>query len=246
MRYGLLKDDRVYEITGNIFSEYIVSSIAFDLEKVKLISPVSPSKVVAVGLNYKAHAIELGMDFPSEPILFLKPRETVIGPKQEIVYPSMSTRVDYEAELAIVIGRRAKNISERNAREYILGYTCANDVTARDLQKKDGQWTRAKSFDTFCPLGPIITDEIDPDNVYVRSYLNGQIKQDSSTKDLIFGVNYLVSFISKIMTLNPGDVILSGTPSGIGPMSPGDRVEIEVEGIGILENTVIKEDVNED
>lgn len=245
LRYGLLDGDRVRDVTGNIFSEYIISRVSHSLDKIKMLAPVYPGKIVAVGLNYKAHAAELEMAVPAEPILFLKPKSTVIGTGDAIVYPEMSNRVDFEAELAIVIGKRAHKIELKDVRRYILGYTCANDVTARDLQKQDGQWTRAKGFDTFCPLGPVITDEIDPNNVRIRSYLNGKLQQDSVTSDFIFNVDYIVSFISKVMTLNPGDVISTGTPSGIGPMQPGDQIIVDIQGIGSLSNFIVKENRDE-
>ena len=207
----------------------------------KKISPFTkkPSKVIAVGLNYRAHAGELKMETHSEPIIFIKPRTSVIWNGQKIKYPKMSKRVDYEAELAVVIGKRCKNVSEINAKKYILGYTCLNDVTARDLQKKDCQWTRAKSFDTFCPIGPHIVSGIDPDNLKIELLLNDRIKQSSSTKYLIFKVEELVSFISQVLTLEPYDVIATGTPVGVGPMKPGDKVEVKIEKIGTLVNYVI-------
>lgn len=197
-----------------------------------------PGKIVAVGLNYKDHAKELKMKMSEEPTIFMKPGTSVIGHMDDIIYPGMSAQVDYEAELAVVIGKKAKNIQENDAKEHILGYTCANDVTARDLQKKDGQWTRAKSFDTFCPLGPVIVDDIDADNLNIRLFLNGQVKQDSRTSNMIFNVKRIVSYISCVMTLLPGDVILTGTPVGVGQLKKSDIVEVEIEGIGKLINKV--------
>jgi 2-keto-4-pentenoate hydratase/2-oxohepta-3-ene-1,7-dioic acid hydratase in catechol pathway len=208
------------------------------LGRVKLLAPCSPGKVVAVGLNYRDHAAEMGLAVPIEPIIFLKPSTSVIGPGDTIRYPGMSAQVDYEAELGVVIKDRIRNIAPHEAKDHILGYTCANDVTARDLQRKDGQWTRAKSFDTFCPIGPWIETELDPSNLLVESYLNGELRQSSRTAQLIFPVNYLVSFISRIMTLDPGDLIITGTPSGIGPMKPGDEIEVRIGGIGSLKNKV--------
>lgn len=209
------------------------------LEEVKILPPVQPSKVVCVGLNYQDHAEELNMEIPDEPILFLKPPTTVIGHGDSIIYPFQSHQVDYEAELAVVVGKNAHKIAKENAFDYIAGYTILNDVTARDLQKKDGQWTRAKSFDTFCPLGPWIETNLYPGNQNISLLLNGQLKQKSNTRNMIFSVEELVSFISHIMTLKPGDVIATGTPPGVGPIQVGDIVEVEVEGIGILKNTVI-------
>jgi len=199
-----------------------------------------PSKIIAVGLNYSDHARELKMKTLAEPIIFLKPATAVIWNNQKIKYPKMSKQVDYEAELAVVIGKKCKNVSEREAKKYILGYTCLNDVTARDLQKKDGQWTRAKSFDTFCPIGPHIVSGINPDNLKIELYLNGKLKQSSNTKNLIFNIEKLVSFVSQIMTLEKYDVIATGTPVGVGPVKIGDKIEIKIEKIGTLTNYVVK------
>ena len=200
-----------------------------------------PSKIVAVGLNYIDHAKEFNMAIPSEPIIFLKPSSSVIFNNEKIKYPKMSKQVDYEAELAIVIGKKCKNVSEKNSKKYILGYACLNDVTARDLQKKDGQWTRAKSFDTFSPIGPHIVSGINPNNLKIELFLNGELKQSSNTKNLIFIVEKLVSFISKIMTLEKYDVIATGTPIGVGPVKTGDKVEVKIEKIGTLTNYVVAE-----
>lgn len=209
------------------------------IEIERFLAPVQPSKIIAVGLNYRDHAREMGLDLPGEPILFMKPSTAVIGPFEEIRYPSQSSRVDYEAELAVVIGTACRNIRASRAKDCILGYTCLNDVTARDLQAKDGQWTRAKSFDTFAPIGPwIATDIEDPHALSITARLNGEVKQSSNTSNLIFSVFELVEFISSVMTLKPGDVIATGTPSGVGPMLPGDEIAIEIEGIGVLSNRV--------
>ncbi len=216
--------------------DFVFTGEEVDLTEARLLSPSVPSKIVALGLNYKDHARELGLPLPQEPLIFLKPPSAVIGPEEEIILPPESKRVDYEAELAVVIGKRARRVPPEKALDYVLGYTCFNDVTARDLQKKDGQWTRAKSFDTFAPFGPWIETDLEPFNLKVRSYLNGKICQDSSTAELIFSVPEIISFISHVMTLEPGDVIATGTPPGIGPLSPGDTIEIEVEGIGRLRN----------
>lgn len=236
--YGMLEGDKVTVIKGDVFSEFERTTEEYNLSDVKILAPCRPSKVVAVGLNYKAHAEEMNDELPQTPKIFLKPSTSVIDPEEDISIPEMSKRVDFEAELAIVIKKKAKNISEEEVKDYVLGYTCLNDVTARDLQSLDGQWTRAKGFDTFCPVGPVVTDEVDPDNVRVRSILNGETKQDSNTNNFIFKTYELVSFISKVMTLNPGDVIATGTPSGIGPMEKGDVIEIQLDGIGILKNYV--------
>lgn len=204
---------------------------------VELLAPCQPSKIVCVGLNYAEHAKELNMKLPEEPILFLKPPSAVIGPEAEIVVPGSSNRVDYEGELGVVIGKRCKAIAADEAQKYILGYTCFNDVTARDLQQKDGQWTRAKSFDTFAPFGPWIAN-IDPSDADIKTRVNGKVKQTSNTSDLIFGVPSLIEFISRVMTLEPGDVIATGTPPGVGRLEKGDVVEVEIEGIGVLKNRV--------
>ncbi|MBI5642980.1 MAG: fumarylacetoacetate hydrolase family protein [Deltaproteobacteria bacterium] len=208
-------------------------------EEVKFLSPVLPSKIVAIGLNYKAHAAEFNKPLPEEPMMFMKPSTAVIGPEDSIIYPShMSHRVDYEGELGVVIKKTAKDVPVENAAEYILGYTCFNDVTARDLQGKDVQYTRAKGFDTFACVGPCIETELDPANVRIETYLNGEKRQDTSTEDMIFDVYKLLSFVSHVMTLLPGDIIATGTPSGVGKMKPGNVVEVMIEGIGILRNTV--------
>ncbi len=197
-----------------------------------------PEKIILVGLNYKDHAKEMEMKIPAEPIIFLKPTSSLIYNGNNIIYPEGVKRLDYEAELAVVIKKQAKNISVEAAKNYILGYTCLNDVTARNLQKKDGQWTRAKSFDSFCPVGPHIETGLDPGAIKIQSYLNGKLKQDSNTSNFIFSVSFLISFISKVMTLKPADIISTGTPAGIGPMQKGDKVRIVIEGIGSLENQV--------
>lgn len=206
-------------------------------EAVELLAPCLPSKIVCIGLNYREHAQELKMRLPEEPILFLKPPSAVLDPGKEIIYPGSSARVDYEGELAVVIGKRCKNIAAKDFADYVLGYTCFNDVTARDLQQKDGQWTRAKSFDTFAPFGPCI-GKIDPADADIRTRVNGRVLQNSNTSDLIFDVPRLIEFISGVMTLMPGDLIATGTPPGVGPLQKGDVVEVEIEGIGVLKNSV--------
>ena len=210
----------------------------YPLDEVNFLPPVEPGKVVCVGLNYRDHAEELNMELPEEPILFLKPNTTVIGHEDSIIYPPQSHQVDYEAELAVVMGKNARFVGKDDAMSYVAGYTILNDVTARDLQQKDGQWTRAKSFDTFCPLGPWIETDMDPSNQNISLKLNGDVKQDSTTGNMIFPVEELVEYISHIMTLNPGDVIATGTPPGVGAMQVGDVVEVTVEGVGTLINRV--------
>jgi 2-keto-4-pentenoate hydratase/2-oxohepta-3-ene-1,7-dioic acid hydratase in catechol pathway len=211
------------------------------LEQAKLLAPVCPSKIICVGLNYALHVQESqsATHIPEQPVSFMKPPTAIIGPEENIVYPPSSARVDYEAELAVVIGKTARHVAETDAGKYIFGYTCLNDVTARDLQKKDGQWTRGKGFDTFCPVGPWIETELDHRNTVVESYLNGVRKQSGNTADMLFPVPFLVSYISEIMTLLPGDVISTGTPEGISPMQPGDTIEIRVAGIGSLVNRIV-------
>ena len=210
----------------------------YGVEEIKLRAPVCPTKVVAVGLNYRDHAEEVGMALPEEPLLFMKPSSSIIGPNEQIVLPPQSSRIDYEAELGVVMGKEARNVDRRDAPGYILGYTCLNDVTARDLQQKDGQWTRAKGFDTFCPIGPWVETDLDPSDLKIELYLNGELKQESRTSQLVFDPFHLVEFISGIMTLYPGDVIATGTTSGIGPMNAEDLVEVRIEGVGSLVNTV--------
>ncbi|MBP2031060.1 2-keto-4-pentenoate hydratase/2-oxohepta-3-ene-1,7-dioic acid hydratase in catechol pathway [Methanohalophilus levihalophilus] len=214
---------------------------SYDISTLSVLPPIIPSKIVCIGLNYRDHAKELHMDIPDEPLLFMKPSSAVIGHGEGIVYPSISQRVDYEAELAVVIGEKCRNVHAENAEEFISGYTCFNDVTARDLQQKDGQWTRAKSFDTFAPLGPFIAENSDfePSDVGISCRVNGSIKQDSRTSNIIFDIPFLIEFISSVMTLEKGDVIATGTPPGVGPLEKGDKVEVEIEGVGILGNEVL-------
>ncbi|MBI5327519.1 MAG: fumarylacetoacetate hydrolase family protein [Deltaproteobacteria bacterium] len=239
IKYGVVEGENIVEIEGSIFGDFKKTSVKRKLDEVKPLAPCEPSKIVAIGLNYKAHAAEFSKPLPEEPMLFLKPSTAVIGTGDDIVYPShMSRRVDYEGELAIVIGKKAHMIKKEDAKEYILGYTCINDVTARDLQGKDIQYTRAKGFDTFAPIGPCIETDLNQEDVRIETYLNGEKRQDTSTCDMIFDVYHLLSFISCVMTLNSGDVIATGTPSGVGKMKHGDRIEIRIQGIGSLVNTV--------
>ncbi|AKB27220.1 Fumarylacetoacetate hydrolase family protein [Methanosarcina siciliae T4/M] len=232
--YGEIEDGRVYSNEG-------VSAGTFELSELRVLPPSFPSKIVCVGLNYKDHADELSMEVPDTPVLFLKPPSAVIGHGDKIIYPPSSSRVDYEAELAVVIGKRCKNISAEKAEDVIAGYTCFNDVTARDLQQKDGQWTRAKSFDTFAAFGPYIvsTDEIDVSDLKISCRVNGETRQESRTSNLIFDIPFLIEFITEIMTLEVGDVIATGTPPGVGELQRGDTVEVEIQGIGTLRNEVV-------
>jgi 2-keto-4-pentenoate hydratase/2-oxohepta-3-ene-1,7-dioic acid hydratase in catechol pathway len=236
--YGILDNQNIQLLRGNPFGNIIPLDEHFKLGEVRLLAPSLPSKIVALGINYRSHATEFKHDLPEDPLIFLKPATAVIGPEAAIVYPAMSSQVDYEAELGIVIRKQAHLLSLDETSDYILGYTCFNDVTARDLQKRDGQWTRAKGFDTFAAIGPWIETELDPSNLNVETYLNGELKQHGVTADLIFSVPRIVSFVSQVMTLLPGDVIATGTPAGVGPMQPGDIVEIRVQGIGSLRNHV--------
>ncbi|UCG35771.1 MAG: fumarylacetoacetate hydrolase family protein [Candidatus Omnitrophota bacterium] len=237
--WGILKNNHINTVRNHPYQRIRLTSKQILFKKVKLLAPTIPTKIILAGLNYKDHARELKMKIPKEPVIFLKPPTTIVGHNEAIVYPEGVKRLDYEAELAVVIKKRARNISARNAKKYILGYTCLNDVTARDLQKKDGQWTRAKSFDTFCPIGPWVETDFNPEKANIKLYVNGKLKQDSCTSNFIFSVDYLVSFISKVMTLLPGDVISSGTPAGVGPLKKHNIVEVEIKGIGRLRNKII-------
>jgi 2-keto-4-pentenoate hydratase/2-oxohepta-3-ene-1,7-dioic acid hydratase in catechol pathway len=240
--YAILDGEKILPLRGNPFAGITETGESLALDEVTLLAPCEPSKIVALGLNYRDHAAEFGHSVPDEPLIFLKPSTAVIGPEADIIYPRMSRRVDYEAELAVIIGKTARHVAEEKALDHVLGYTCFNDVTARDLQKKDGQFTRAKGFDTFAAMGPWMETEIsDPGNVMVEAYLNGEQRQHSSTGNMVFGVRHLISFISQVMTLLPGDVIATGTPAGIGPMRIGDVVEVRVAGIGTLRNRVLAE-----
>jgi len=239
--WGILQDGIVRALAGDLYAGPQAGRPIAPLDQVRLLPPAAPGKVVAVGRNYAEHAAELGNAPPPEPLLFLKPSSAVIGPGEAIVLPGLSARVDHEAELAAVIGRRCRRVRREEALEYVLGYTCANDVTARDLQKRDGQWARAKGFDTFCPLGPWIVTGLDPADREVVGRVSGEIRQHGHTRDFIFSLPVLIEYISAAMTLEPGDVLLTGTPAGVGPLRAGDRVEVEISGIGVLENPVVAE-----
>jgi 2-keto-4-pentenoate hydratase/2-oxohepta-3-ene-1,7-dioic acid hydratase in catechol pathway len=239
---GVLEDERIRLLRGTFFDEPVPTGDEVPTADARLLAPVIPSKIVAVARNNPSHAAELGNDVPIHPMLFLKPATSVIGPEDPIPLPEGSERVDHEAELAVVIGRLCRRVTEEEAPKYVLGYTCANDVTARDWQQTDGQWARAKGSDGFCPLGPWIETELDPADVAVIARVNGEERQRGRTSDFVFSPAALVSFISRSITLLPGDVVLTGTPSGVGPMAPGDRVEVEVEGIGVLRNTAASGD----
>jgi len=241
--FGVLEDDAsITVITGDpIYSGIQKTAATVAVSKVRLLAPVIPrSKVVCIGKNYADHAAEMGSVVPEEPIIFLKPNTSVIGPNDTIVWPDMSERVDHEAELAIVIGRLCKDVPVEKVNDVIFGYTIANDVTARDLQKKDGQWTRAKGFDTFCPIGPWIDTDFIPGTQKITATINGELKQSAQLSDMMFKVPEIINFVSRVMTLLPGDIILTGTPAGIGPMVAGADATMAIEGLGVLTNKVRK------
>jgi 2-keto-4-pentenoate hydratase/2-oxohepta-3-ene-1,7-dioic acid hydratase in catechol pathway len=244
-RYGVLEGSQVMAATGDPFSGLTPGATVGSVESLTLLPPVHPGKIVAVGLNYVDHVKEGGRDrdVPDEPVIFMKPQSALIGNGETIQLPTDTENIHYEAELAVVIGKRARRVSEADAYDYVLGLTCGNDVSARILQAKDGQWTRAKGFDTFLPLGPAVTVGLHADDLAVQSRLNGEVRQSARTSQMIFSVPRLIAFISRVMTLDPGDVIITGTPAGVGPMKPGDTIEVEVEGIGVLRNPVAAESV---
>lgn len=231
--YGKIRNDRVVVDKGLYSDTYV-------LPELELLPPAQPSKIICVGLNYRDHAEELGMSVPKHPLLFLKPPSSVIGHLGDIVYPDNSRQVEYEGELAVIIGKRCRNVSANDAQSVLMGYTCFNDVTARDIQKEDVQWTRAKGFDTFAPVGPYIANPaLDASNLGIKTRVNGKLRQDSSTSNLIFDVPHLIEFVSGIMTLERGDLIATGTPPGVGELFVGDEVEIEIEHVGVLKNRVV-------
>jgi 2-keto-4-pentenoate hydratase/2-oxohepta-3-ene-1,7-dioic acid hydratase in catechol pathway len=237
-RYGWVLGDRVGLIEGSPFGEFRRAETNLSISEVKLLAPVVPQKIVCIGRNYAAHAEEQGVQVPDNPIIFLKPTSSVIGPGDTIQLPPQSNQVEHEAELAVVIGKRGRWLFQDDALDYLLGYTIANDVTARDLQRRDGQWTRGKGFDTFCPVGPWIETEFDPTDTLITCHVNDELRQMGTTRDMVFTVQQLLVFISSVMTLEPGDLILTGTPSGVGPLKPGDQVSIAIEGLGELINHV--------
>ncbi|HXF86398.1 MAG TPA: fumarylacetoacetate hydrolase family protein [Anaerolineales bacterium] len=237
-KYGWLLGDKVGEISGNIFGRYRRKEAEIPLANVTLLAPCEPTKIICVGRNYVEHAKELGNEVPKVPLIFLKPPSAIINPSDTIILPPQSAQVEHEGELVVVIGKRGRYITAEDAKKYILGYTVGNDVTARDLQKTDGQWTRAKGFDTFCPFGPWIDTEFDPADAILTCRVNGQMRQMASTRDMVFNVGVLIAYISSIMTLEPGDLIFTGTPSGVGPLKDGDEVSVEIEGLGELRNKV--------
>jgi 2-keto-4-pentenoate hydratase/2-oxohepta-3-ene-1,7-dioic acid hydratase in catechol pathway len=241
-RLGLIEGSEVYTLEDEHGFERLALENARDrvpLDGLRLLAPVTPSKIVCVGRNYREHAAELGNEMPAEPLLFLKPPSAIVGPEETIFLPSASARVEHEGELGVVIGRRAHRIAEdEDPLAYVLGYTCVNDVTARDLQRKDVQFTRAKSFDTFCPVGPYVVTGLDPLDLLVETRVGGQVRQSARTSAMAFPVPFLVRYISHCMTLEPGDLIATGTPAGVGPLLDGETVEVTVEGVGTLRNGV--------
>ncbi len=248
VKYGLLQENQVQGLRGNPFgrverprSAFVPDGATYRIDEVRLCAPCLPSKIIGVGLNYYTHAKEGQKVVPSVPLIFIKPPTAAIGPDDKIILKNLANRVDYEGELGVVIGKKAKDVQEDKAREYVLGYTCFNDVSDRNAQKEDNQATRGKGYDTFAPFGPWIETDVVPDDLKIETYLNGELRQSARTRDLIFNVSKLVSFISAVMTLLPGDLIATGTPAGIGQMNPGDVVEVKIEKIGTLRNFVVKE-----
>jgi 2-keto-4-pentenoate hydratase/2-oxohepta-3-ene-1,7-dioic acid hydratase in catechol pathway len=237
-RYGWLLEDKVGPIDGDPYGEYRRLEATIPLAEVRLLAPSQPSKIICIGRNYVEHAKEHHVEVPKLPLIFLKPPSAILDPDGVILLPPQSQQVEHEAELVAVIGKRGRNIPAEEASAYVFGYTIGNDVTARDLQRSDGQWTRGKGFDTFCPFGPWIDTDFDPSDAVITCRVNGQLRQMASTRDMVFNVAQLVAFISSVMTLEPGDLIFTGTPAGVGPLKPGDRVEIEIEGLGKLVNPV--------
>ena len=236
--YGVVERDSVRELDAPWSGKL---GAAHGLDTVELLVPCAPTKIVCVGRNYREHAKELGNDVPTEPLIFLKPPSSLIATGDRIVYPPLSQNVHFEGELGVVVGARARNVAAADAERYIFGYTCVNDVTARDLQRKDGQWTRGKGFDTFCPVGPWIVPrhQVVFDDLRVRTLLDGEVQQDGSVRDMIFPVSAIIAYVTQFMTLEPGDLIATGTPSGVGPMQAGSTVSIEINGIGVLQNQVV-------
>ena len=237
--YGLIEGDSIYAISGYPWAHWSREAGTLRLREARLLAPVEPSKIVAVGRNYAAHAAEMGNEVPKEPLIFFKPPSAIVGPEEPIVLTRYSKHVEHECELAVVIGKRCSDLNDAvDPLDYVLGYTCLNDVSARDLQKSDVQFARAKGFDSFCPVGPHIETELDPRDVLVETRVNGQLRQSGNTSLMIYPVSYLIRWISRMMTLMPGDLLATGTPSGVGPIAPGDSVDVSVSGIGVLHNPV--------
>ena len=237
--YGIVEDDAVFAVHGDVFGAFTTGARLASLDDVQVLPPCQPSKIIAVGRNYMELAKQMQTDVPDEPLIFMKPPSSVIAHLEPIVYPAISQRVDHEGELAVVIGKTCRHVDASQARSYVLGFTCANDVTARDVQRRDGQWTRGKGFDTFLPIGPFIRTDLDVASATLQTRLNGQVRQNGAVSQMVFSVDFLISYISRVMTLLPGDVLLTGTPAGTGPMQPGDVVEVAISGIGVLRNHVV-------
>ncbi len=237
-RFGWLHENKIGEIEGDLFGAYKRLKAEIPLNDVRLLAPSVPSKIICVGRNYVEHAKELGNEVPKMPLIFFKPPSSVIASGGTILLPPQSAQVEHEAELVIVVGKRGRNVTTESARDFVFGYTIGNDVTARDLQKTDGQWTRAKGFDTFCPFGPWVDTDFDPADALITCRVNGQMRQLASTRDMIFNIGVLIAYISSVMTLEPGDLIFTGTPSGVNQLQPGDTVEVEIDGLGLLTNPV--------
>lgn len=239
--FGILDGSTVYALEGDLFGSYSKGAAVGPADDVTLLAPLEPGKIVAIGLNYKEHVTELDSSrkLPEFPVVFMKPQSAIIGPDEPVEIANPDNETHYEAELVVVIGKKARDVSEDEALEYVLGYTAGNDVSDRKVQYASGQWVQGKGYDTYCPLGPVIETELDPGHVQVQSRLNGQVRQNSNTEILIFSVPFLISYVSKVMTLNPGDIIMTGTPHGVGPMKDGDVIEIDVEGVGVLRNPVV-------
>ena len=238
--WAIVDGESVYRLEGSPWESPQRGAAIGPLSEAKLLAPCEPTKVVCIGLNYRAHAAESGQQVPPEPLMFLKPPTSVIGPGEDVVWAPDSKHIDYEAELAVVFKRTAKSVPAGAYKDFVLGYTCANDVSARDFQRGDGQWARAKGSDTFCPLGPWIETDLDPSDLRISGKLNGETKQDSRTSDLVFDIDFLISHLTKYFTMHPGDVLITGTPAGIGPMNPGDSYEVTIEGIGSMSNTMTR------
>lgn len=240
---GWVYEEKIGPINGDIFGEFQRAEADIPFDNVKILPPVQPSKIICVGRNYVAHAREHDAEVPEVPLIFLKPPSSIIGPGETIMLPPQSQQVEHEAELALVIGRRGRRIKAEDAPDYILGYTIANDITARDLQRSDSQWTRGKGFDTFCPIGPWIKTDFDPSDALITCYVNDEMRQMASSRDMVFTDRQIIAFASSVMTLEPGDVILTGTPAGVSPLMAGDIVRVTIEGLGELENSVAEEEM---
>jgi 2-keto-4-pentenoate hydratase/2-oxohepta-3-ene-1,7-dioic acid hydratase in catechol pathway len=238
---GWVLADKIGPVEGSIFGEFQRKEAEIPIEQVRLLPPVLPGKIICVGRNYVSHAREQNAEVPEVPLLFLKPPSSLIGHNDSIFLPPQSKQVEHEAELVVVIGKRGRWISAEEALDFVLGYTAGIDITARDLQRRDGQWTRGKGFDTFCPIGPWIETEFDPSDALITCHVNNEMRQMGSTRDMVFRVNQLIAFASSVMTLEPGDILMTGTPAGVGPLMPGDTIEVSIEGIGKLTNHVLAE-----